>query len=657
MVMLLLTLAILPLAFSKSTIETDKLWLNTVKRWNVDIQSRSDHAERYKRFVQAQDSVERTTSGVMLESLNKMSVMNDKEFEATVAAVKRHSNITLQSLQKREPYKSRIVKRDMEMPATYTYWEETVGFAPAMNQASCGSCWAFPATATMEALYKAKTGEAVKFSEEYFMDCTFSYSGCAGGTVNDGYKLVMDTQYLMSEEMNPWTADYNPCTAEQKEDIITFKNNALKKLWITDWLPLGKNEASFIQGLMISPVAFGSYISNNIYAYSGGMYDDAKCATEALPHAMLLVGYTETILRVRNSYGPDVGDNGYINYKRDSGNLVSCRFFDNGYALTVEYRRELQYVIGNDRKLDTWANSKEWCDKLNRDGESGWTLATIPTEYHNTLVMNMITKEWPGVKKDDKFNLLWIGLEDVEKKSAYTWMDETPVNYVRLESWKVVGKYGLINKNTGQAVMKNSNTFMARSLCSRAINCWNIDTAVENGEVTFSDGSLVEGTVADVTCDDGYSLVGEGLLTCAAGRWDADLPTCVQDGDKKDGDENNGDEKDEDEKDGDEKDGDEKNGEENDGDEKGGDEKDGDGNDGDENDGDEQDGDGNDGDEKDGDEEDEDEEDEDGNDEEKEKEEEEISDKEKKKQAKKEKKQRKKEEKQRKKEEKQNGGE
>ena len=96
----------------------------------------------------------------------------------------------------------------------------------------------------------------------------------------------------MSEEMNPWTADYNPCTAEQKEDIITFKNNALKKLWITDWLPLGKNEASFIKGLMISPVAFGSYISNNIYAYSGGMYDDAKCATEALPHAMLLVGYT-----------------------------------------------------------------------------------------------------------------------------------------------------------------------------------------------------------------------------------------------------------------------------------------------------------------------------------------------------------------------------
>jgi len=54
---------------------------------------------------------------------------------------------------------------------------------------------------------------------------------------------------------------------------------------------------------------------------------------------VLIFKSPETILRVRNSYGPDVGDNGYINYKRDSGNLVSCRFFDNGYALTVEYRR------------------------------------------------------------------------------------------------------------------------------------------------------------------------------------------------------------------------------------------------------------------------------------------------------------------------------
>ena len=51
MALLLLIMAVLPCALSKATIETNQLFLNTIKRWNIDIVSRSDHAERYRRFV------------------------------------------------------------------------------------------------------------------------------------------------------------------------------------------------------------------------------------------------------------------------------------------------------------------------------------------------------------------------------------------------------------------------------------------------------------------------------------------------------------------------------------------------------------------------------------------------------------------------------
>ena len=59
----------------------------------------------------------------------------------------------------------------------------------------------------MEALNKHLTGDETVFSEQYFVDCTFDYSGCAGGVVNEGYKLTKMRQYLVSAEDIPYTGD------------------------------------------------------------------------------------------------------------------------------------------------------------------------------------------------------------------------------------------------------------------------------------------------------------------------------------------------------------------------------------------------------------------------------------------------------------------
>ena len=59
----------------------------------------------------------------------------------------------------------------------------------------------------MEALNKQLTGDDTEFSEQYFVDCTFTYSGCAGGSANEGYKLTLMRQYMMSAEDWPYTAD------------------------------------------------------------------------------------------------------------------------------------------------------------------------------------------------------------------------------------------------------------------------------------------------------------------------------------------------------------------------------------------------------------------------------------------------------------------
>jgi len=62
------------------------------------------------------------------------------------------------------------------------------------------------------------------------------------------------------------------------------------------------------------------------------------------------------------------------------------------------------------------------------------------------------------------------------------------------------------------------------------VTCWDISTAVANGDVTFDRTKLTEGTVATPTCDSGYTISDAATIACVGGVWDKVLPTCTKDG-------------------------------------------------------------------------------------------------------------------------------
>lgn len=50
--------------------------------------------------------------------------------------------------------------------------------------------------------------------------------------------------------------------------------------------------------------------------YSNGVYDDAFCSSHTVNHAMLIVGYTKDAWILKNWWGSNWGEDGYMRLRR-----------------------------------------------------------------------------------------------------------------------------------------------------------------------------------------------------------------------------------------------------------------------------------------------------------------------------------------------------
>jgi len=85
-------------------------------------------------------------------------------------------------------------------------WVTAGKVSPVQNQESCGSCWAFSATASMETAYAIKNEcSPPKLSEEDLVQCDTYSAGCNGG--NMGYAFVWLESHKQNTEANyPYTS-------------------------------------------------------------------------------------------------------------------------------------------------------------------------------------------------------------------------------------------------------------------------------------------------------------------------------------------------------------------------------------------------------------------------------------------------------------------
>eukprot|EP00918_Siedleckia_nematoides_P037772 GHVU01081919.1.p1 GENE.GHVU01081919.1~~GHVU01081919.1.p1 ORF type:complete len:396 (+),score=55.75 GHVU01081919.1:72-1259(+) len=201
-----------------------------------------------------------------------------------------------------------------ELPKSVN-WMEKGCVTPVKDQRQCGSCWAFSTTGAIEGTFCATTGKLVNLSEQQLVDCADKEGnmGCDGGQMDGGFEYVIDNHGLCSEEAYPYEAVKKQCRARRCQPVVHVKGF--------------KDVPRYNEAALMAAIALRGPVSVAIEAdqapfqfYSDGVMD-ASCGNN-LDHGVLVVGYGtdepsgEDYWVVKNSWGPDWGDQGFIKLAR-----------------------------------------------------------------------------------------------------------------------------------------------------------------------------------------------------------------------------------------------------------------------------------------------------------------------------------------------------
>ena len=216
-------------------------------------------------------------------------------------------------------YENQYDDFDVNVPDSVDWVKKDV-VTKVKDQGQCGSCYSFSATGGIEGIYAITNHHLRNVSEQEVVDCSGSEGnqGCFGGFMHQVYQYVIDNNGICSEQEYPYHAEQGQCNTNCQSvvQISDYKN-------VTQ-----NNETVLMQAVAQQPISVA--IQANLQSfqfYSKGIYNDSQC-TDELDHGVLLVGYgiddnNVSYWLIKNSWGPNWGENGYIRMLRNLTNNTS----------------------------------------------------------------------------------------------------------------------------------------------------------------------------------------------------------------------------------------------------------------------------------------------------------------------------------------------
>jgi len=274
---------------------------------------------------------------VFLKNTQKIKELNQKS-KGTSFGINKFADLTQQEF--RNIYLSKTpVERDPYWPVASDYSSEEINALPTSfdwrtkgavtgvkDQGQCGSCWSFSATGNMEGQWFLAGHTLVGLSEQNLVDCDHECTnydnqqscdaGCDGGLQPNAYKYVIKTGGIDTESSYPYEAVDGTCNYQPSD--IGAK--------ISNFTMISSDENQMAAYLVQKGPLAIAVSAEEWQFYIGGVFY-LPCTT-SLDHGVLIVGYgvetdifdqTMPYWIIKNSWGQDWGESGYIRVERGTG--------------------------------------------------------------------------------------------------------------------------------------------------------------------------------------------------------------------------------------------------------------------------------------------------------------------------------------------------
>ena len=188
-------------------------------------------------------------------------------------------------------------------------WSATRFVTPVKDQGLCGACWAFSAIAAIESMRIMVYNTTSDLSEQQLVDCSGSYGngGCGGGWMVPVFRYVRD-KGITTTKAYKYTSASTGITGRCVIDRGAFK--------ISGHTNITRSCDRVAAALQLRPLSV-AVDATNWSQYQSGIF--SNCGT-SLNHAVLLVGVSADVWKIKNSWGTNWGISGFMLLKATRGN-------------------------------------------------------------------------------------------------------------------------------------------------------------------------------------------------------------------------------------------------------------------------------------------------------------------------------------------------